>query len=167
MSHCRFASWSSMPSNTGTTGAWAELADSRLEKVLLFSRISRLVIHAVSWEQSSRWFISTRTMLWNLESRRVADIDNNVLRRRHFQDYLCYWCLVFEGLQIMVFLFCFSFCPRPHHHAEGFRTCLSDIVSRVSRFNRVLVFAYFTVHLNLFLLTPCPILMLLTWCVSP
>lgn len=33
--------------------------------------------------------------------------------------------------------------PRPHHRAERFWTCLSDIVILVSRLSRVLVFAYF------------------------
>lgn len=46
------------------------------------------------------------------------------------------------ALLILLPSFLFFTCPRPHHHAEGFRTCLSDIAIRVSRFSRVLVFAY-------------------------
>ena len=110
-------------------------------------------------------------MLWNLESRWVADIDNNVLPRRHFRDYLCYWCLHLTDYKLWpcsaeYFSCSFPFAPT-HDHAEGFRTCLSDIVIRLSGSAVCWFLLISAVHPNLTF--PCPIcpIAMLTWCVSP
>lgn len=96
-------------------------------------------------------------MSWNLESRWVADIDNNVLPRRHFRDYLCYWCLDLRDYKLWPCFAEYFSCPFP----------FARIVIRLSGSAVCWLLLISAVHPNLTF--PCPIcpIVMLTWCVSP